>query len=275
VLRTLFGAVYNMINKLAPVISVVAQLFASVLSAAIITLTPIIQGIINHFTGIINILSGVIDFVVNAFTGNWTAAWNNIRDVFSGIFTSFADIAKAPLNAIIGLINSSINGINGLTGVINKIPGVEISEIPQIPYLAKGATVSSPTLAMIGEGKVPETVVPHNNSPRSRALLQDAAKGVGVPLAGNMSGTPAVNKILNALSYFADKFPAITRKPKPSSNEPGDNGNGGGNTFNLYFNPTIYANDKEGVKEVLDEEFEKFKRYMKQLRDEEGREVFG
>lgn len=275
VLRTLFGAVYSMINKLAPVISVVAQLFASVLSAAIITLTPIIQGIINHFTGIINILSGVIDFVVNAFTGNWTAAWNNIRDVFSGIFTSFADIAKAPLNAIIGLINSSINGINGLTGVINKIPGVEISEIPQIPYLAKGATVSSPTLAMIGEGKVPETVVPHNNTPRSRALLQDAAKGVGVPLAGKMSGTPAVNKILNALSYFADRFPAITRKPKPSGNEPDGIGNHGGNTYQFYFSPTVYANDKKGVREVLDDEFEKFKRYVKQLRDEEGREVFG
>ncbi len=273
VLQKLFGAIFSIIRALAPVISIVVQIFAVELLAAIKTLLPVVQGIIDHFINIIDVLTNVINFVVNIFTGNWSAAWENVKNIFAGIFKGFSDIAKAPLNWVIALINQAINGINGLTGIINKIPGVEIGEIPQIPYLAKGATVTSPTLAMIGEGKVPETVVPHNNTPRSRELLQEAARGVGLPIADKMSSLPIANKILNGLSYFADKFTKTQKNHKTIGND-SDTVTGPGKTYHIYFSPRINTKDAKGVKEVLDDEFEKFKQFVKQLRDEEGREVF-
>lgn len=270
-LQKLFSAVFSLIRDLAPVINVAAQLFSAVLGAAINTLTPIIQGIIGHFTNIINILAEITKFVVNVFTGNWSAAWENVNNIFAGIFTGIVNIAKSPLNLVIGLVNTAINGINGLTGVINKIPGVKIGKIPNIPYLAKGATVTSPTVAMIGEGKVPETVVPHNNTPRSRALLAEAARGVGVG-AGDTSFLPFVDRIMKALSYFTEK-----RSGRPKNDTSGstvETVNHGGNTYNFYFSPVVNTKDAKGVKEVLEDEYEKFKSWVKQLRDEEDREVF-
>lgn len=270
-LKTLFTSIFGVIKSLAPVISVVAQVLSSVLGAAITTLTPIIQGIIDHFTIIMDTLSAVIDFVVNIFTGNWSAAWENVKSIFSGIFEGLSDVIKAPLNLVIGLINAAINGINGLTDVINAIPGVDIGEIPQIPYLAKGATVTKPTLAMIGEGKVPETVVPHNKSPRSLALLNEAARGVGAS-GTDFSYLPAVDMINSALSYFAEKF-LPKSKPGPSTGDV-QTVNNTGKTINVYYQPNVTAKDSAGVKEVLEDEFEKFKAFFKRLMDEEEREEF-
>jgi phage-related protein len=268
----LFNSVFSVIQSLAPVLSVLAQIISAVLGNAIKTLIPIIQGILGHFTNIMNTLKAIIDFVVNVFTGNWEGAWENVKSIFAGIFTGLSDIVKAPLNLVIGLVNMAIGGINGLTSVINKIPGVDIGEIPQIPYLAKGATVSAPTLAMIGEGKVPETVVPHNNTKRSRALLTEAARGVGM----KTSETPMlsiVNSINRSLSYFASYISGINKnKPVPGDGDTTNNSNS--KTYNFYYSPVVNAKDASGVKEVLEDEFEKFKAFVKQLKDEEGREVF-
>jgi phage-related protein len=272
VLMTLFDAVFSVIQSLAPVISVVAQVLSAILGAAIKTLIPIIQGIIGYFSNLIDTWSSIIDFVVNVFTGNWSSAWQNIKDIFSGIFRGFVDVAKAPLNLIIGLINSAINNINGLTSVINKIPGVDIGEIPQIPYLAKGATVSAPTLAMIGEGKVPETVVPHNNTKRSRALLAEAARGVGVK-TGDSPMLSVINNINRSLSYFASYISGIN-KNKPVTGDGDTTNSSNSKVYNYYYSPVVNAKDASGVKEVLEDEFEKFKAFVKQLKDEEEREVF-
>ena len=76
--------------------------------------------------------------------------------------------------------------------------------------LAKGATVNNPTLAMIGEAG-PETVVPHNNKPRSRALLAQAAAGVGVTGGGDtyISFSPVIHggdNIKQQISEAEDEF---------------------------------------------------------------------
>lgn len=272
-LKSLFTAIFGVIKSLTPIIAILARVIAVDFMTGMKVIGPILTFVIEKITGVMNILSSVINFIVNIFTGNWSAAWQNVKDIFSGIFNTFGDIAKVPLNMVIGLINTAIDGINGLTDIINHIPGVKIGKIPQIPYLAKGATVTGPTLAMIGEGKVPETVVPHNNAPRSRALLQEAARGVGIPITDSMSGIPVINRILSGLSYFADKYTQKPRNPKPSCDN-SDSVSSRGNTYQFNFSPTVYANDKEGVKEVLEDKFEEFKRFVKQLRDEEGREVF-
>lgn len=75
---------------------------------------------------------------------------------------------KAPLNAVIGLINSAISGLNRIyVDIPSWVPGFGGKtfglSIPKIPYLAKGGIIDSPTLAMVGEaGK--EAVVPLENN---------------------------------------------------------------------------------------------------------------
>lgn len=113
------------------------------------------------------ILDGVIDFVRGVFTGDWERAWNGVKQIFAGIFDGLAMILKAPLNAVIGLINGAISGINWVIKSVNKIPGVgDIPTIGKIAYLAKGGVLTQGS-AIVGEAG-PELLTMSGN----RAIVQ-------------------------------------------------------------------------------------------------------
>lgn len=131
------------------------------------------QFIVDVFSGIGQWFSdrfmAVRDGIVNAFNSIKRAVgnvWEWIRGVFGTIGEVAATIIKAPVNAIIGFAQNTINGfiraINGAVDAINKIPGVDIGKLGEIniPKLANGGIVTSPTLALIGEGRESEAVIP-------------------------------------------------------------------------------------------------------------------
>lgn len=137
--------------------------------------------------------NGVIDFISNAFAGNWSGAWQNIIQIFTGIFGSIGAIAKAPLNAVISLINTAIGGINSLSlDIPDWVPLVGGQHfglsIPQLPMLAKGGITNGVSIA--GEAG-PESVIPlKRNNPRSISLLEKTASIVNPNNSGNNGNAP-------------------------------------------------------------------------------------
>jgi hypothetical protein len=81
-------------------------------------------------------------------------------------------IADGILGTIKGMVNAVISGLNFFIRALNSIgftvpdwiPGLGgkhwSPNVAQIPFLAEGGVISSPTLAMVGEGKHKEAVVP-------------------------------------------------------------------------------------------------------------------
>ena len=128
-----------------------------------------------------SIFSGIIDFIRGVFTGDWRRAWDGVKQIFSGVFNALLTIAKAPLNAIIGVINGLISGVNliidGLNKINIKIPdwvpvlggknfGFNLSHLGKIAYLAQGGILSSGS-AIVGE-RGPELLSMSNG----RAVVQ-------------------------------------------------------------------------------------------------------
>jgi phage-related minor tail protein len=113
------------------------------------------------FSSVQQIFGGVIDFIAGIFTGNWERAWQGVLNVFGGIFNGLSAYVKSPLNTIIGMVNAVISGINGLKfpSWVPGVGGLGIS-IPKIPFLANGAYITKPTVAMVGEGNDNEIVAP-------------------------------------------------------------------------------------------------------------------
>ncbi len=152
-------------NAIQPTISWLTEklmpVFTAVFSAIVNTIKiagNTIGTVVDSITGI---FKGIIDFITGVFTGNWEKAWNGIKDIFKNIVSGLGGIIKAPINAIIGIINGFIDGINKVQ-VPDWVPGVggKGINIPHIPQLAKGGIVDKATLAMIGEGKSAEAVIP-------------------------------------------------------------------------------------------------------------------
>jgi hypothetical protein len=72
----------------------------------------------------------------------------------AGIYKAIFNGIASGWNNTIGKLSFTIPNIPGLPGRGTKI------EVPKIPMLAQGGIVTSPTLALIGEGRGPEAVIP-------------------------------------------------------------------------------------------------------------------
>ena len=117
------------------------------------------------FSGVEKTFSGIVSFIKSVFAGDWKAAWTGIKDVFGGIFDTIGSIAKAPINAIIGLLNGLIDGMNwvirGINSISVEIPdwvpfvggsriGFNLGEIGKLAYLARGGVLEAGS-AIVGE----------------------------------------------------------------------------------------------------------------------------
>ncbi len=225
---TMLGALYQ--NVLMPIGTFLAGQMVANIQNILTVFTPVISGIITA-------LKGVLDFLTGVFTGDWNKAWEGIKTVFTGIWEAMKGVVKGVLNGIINGINKIIGGINGTIGAAGEVIGIK-AKIPLIPQaaFAKGGVVTSPTVAMVGEGGVPETIIPHTNTAESRRLLANAARSI----LGN--GTTI------------------------------QGGSNDSRTFNITYSPTIYG---AGLTENnLQDNFEEFKRFMSRYLAEDGREVY-
>lgn len=174
---------------LGPAFQVTGLALINGLESAVQIAAPIIENIIGIFTGLLNFITGV-------FTGNWELAWQGVCDVFGNLFGGLANIAKVPINAVIGAINSVVGAINScgftIPDWVPVVGGKSFSiNLPEIPMLAAGGIAVAPTLAEIGEGGEPEAVLPLS---KLAALLDEwtqRPERTGAGSAGSMGPVPS------------------------------------------------------------------------------------
>lgn len=133
------------LRPLQPIIQVLAQLFTGVLGGAMQSIQPIISAVQSIFQGLMNFITGV-------FTGNWSQAWSGVVQTLGGIFEGIIAVVKAPINAVIGLINGAIGALNKISVKIpDWVPGVGGQNfgvnIPTISYLATGGFTDGISIA--------------------------------------------------------------------------------------------------------------------------------
>lgn len=174
----------NMI--LPPLISLISKIISVAivpLQAALEMLASIIGSVVTtafdnikvKIETVKTVFSNIIDFVKNVFYGNWSAAWENVKNIFisifdgfkervGNIFNGFIEVIKAPVNAVIKIINKLIEAVNSVSFEIpdwvpewgGKTFGLNLKPIQ---LLAKGTIVDEPTPAIVGEDGA-EAVIP-------------------------------------------------------------------------------------------------------------------
>ncbi|WP_446422951.1 phage tail tape measure protein [Enterococcus faecalis] len=139
----------------------------------------------DYVNAITRIFGGIIDFVTGVFTGDWSRAWQGVVDIFGGIFEGIAAVAKAPINAMITLINGFLGGLSNIK-IPKWVPGFggKKFSIAQIPYLAEGGHMINGQ-AIVGEAG-PELLTAKNGKTTVTPLSQDEkSKGISGALNGN------------------------------------------------------------------------------------------
>lgn len=132
-------------------------------------LAAIFQTYGNFISGLFNSikqwLSGIIEFISGVFTGDWTKAWEGVKDIFKGIWNGIITAVEYAINFIINGINLLISALNTIHfEVPDWVPliggrsfGISIPLVSQValPRLAQGAVIppNREFLAVLGDQK--------------------------------------------------------------------------------------------------------------------------
>lgn len=115
------------------------------------------QGIGNVMQFVKGVFDGLVTFITGVFSGNWSQAWEGVKQIFGNAFAALVELCKTPINAVIALINKAVDGINSLFGGGITIPdwvpeafggGKTFSlSLPHLPMLANGGFTNGTSIA--------------------------------------------------------------------------------------------------------------------------------
>lgn len=197
VFGAILGVIQGVFNWLASNWPLVLAILTGPIGIAVLLIT-------SHWDTIKGVIAGVIDFIKGAITGakDWIVARFNdvvsfvtglpgrIRSAASGMWDGIKEAFKTVVNTVIGWWNGLEFTLGPWTIGRVTIAGREIFGgatigpytfgVPDIPYLAGGGLITGPTIAMVGEGRQDEAVLPLPDGPRVLAGLAALADGTGM-----------------------------------------------------------------------------------------------
>lgn len=155
----------------------------SLIATGVIALIAVLAVAYKKFEGFRNIVDavfGAIKFYINNVT---IPLFMTLVNVFKTVFNGIAMVWNNTFGKLSFKIPSWVPGLGG-----------KGFDIPDIPMLADGGIVTSPTLAMIGEGRGPEAVIPLDR-------MSDFGMGGGTTVNINVNGGDP-NAVVQALRTY-------------------------------------------------------------------------
>lgn len=167
-------------------------------AAAQMTLTAYAQTALNNAMKANPI--GLIITGITLLVGAFMLLWNNcegFRNFWIGLWDGIKNAVTGGINGIITMLNWFIEKINTISigplpnwSILGEYAGAEIGfSIPKIPMLAKGGIATGPTLAMVGEGREDEAIMPLS---KLSSLMGDTG-GTSIVYSPNITVMPGAN----------------------------------------------------------------------------------
>ena len=198
-LLSIVDLVKNLVKRVIDVVRPAIQTIGDILQP----IYPLIVGIINSIVGVVR---GLVDILNGILTGDLTIVFKGFMKIIMGLVEAVINVGAGIVNSVISLIFGAINGIgrmiygfikgvvksvNAITGLLGlktfSYPSESLfvhKNIPQIVppafdyKFAEGGVVTGPTRALIGEAGRSEAVIPLDNSPQMKQLVNQIAEAV-------------------------------------------------------------------------------------------------
>lgn len=137
----------KLVQALTPVLAMVAETFGQILQAIapvvvsiaetlipiIEQLMPVVETVFNAIrdivSGVMQAVQGIIDTVMGVISGDWSRAWNGIKNIFSGIGNAISGLVRSAFNTVLNLVTSAMrslgtaikNGISNAVGFFKNL----------------------------------------------------------------------------------------------------------------------------------------------------------
>lgn len=198
-LMSIVELVGNVIKKVIDLVTPAIKTIGNILQP----IYPLIVGIINSIVGVVR---GLVDILNGILNGDLKQVFKGFMKVLLGIIEAVMNAGAAVVNSIISVIVGAINAIGrtvyrfvkGVIGAINSVTSLidlkpisypressfVVNKVPQIVppafdyKFAEGGVVTGPTRALIGEAGRSEAVIPLDNAPQMKQLVNQIAEAV-------------------------------------------------------------------------------------------------
>lgn len=271
---TLIGnAIQTILPVIENIVMVLVNVVATVAPPIIAAVSQIFANISNVVTSLQGVFDGLIQFITGVFTGNWTQAWEGVKQIFGNAFDALVELCKVPINAVIGVINGAVKGINSILGKVTTIPdwvpvvgGKSFSmQLPTIPMLAKGGFTDGVSIA--GEAGT-EAVISFDPSVRSANIAnwQKAGQMLGVdPVqAASVAGAGSLTTERVEVADIGGGSPA-----------PGGTTAVGGGSFTFSPNITIQGNaDYSVMMNAMTDAKDQFEQWFNEMMRKQQRTAY-
>ena len=198
-LLSIVDLVKNLVKSVIDIVSPAIQTIGDILQP----IYPLIVGIINSIVGVVR---GLVDILNGILTGDLTRVFKGFMKIIMGLVEAVMNVGAGIVNSVISLIFGAINSIGRMIygfikGVVKSVNAITSllglktfsypseslfvhKNIPQIVppafdyKFADGGVVTGPTRALIGETGRSEAVIPLDNSPQMKQLVNQIAEAV-------------------------------------------------------------------------------------------------
>ncbi|PFC67860.1 tape measure protein [Bacillus cereus] len=240
ILSPVFSKISSFIeNVLLPAFKFVFSVIGSVVSDAFDGIKVVWDTVLKP------ILNGIIDFISGAFSGNWDKAWKGIVEIFDGVFNGIELAAKAPINAVISMINALIEGINSID-MPDWVPfvGGGKTHIPTIPMLATGGHVLGDGSFIAGEAG-PElftkrgnrvSVTPLSSNEKSLGITGTMSRLIGDMSYSMASSMKELSGLKSVMSNVYGSMASSTQAMSQSASQSSADGNSNNSNGNISYN---------------------------------------
>lgn len=199
IIQNVFPIIVAIIQAAVPMIAMhiqgIAMIFTNVVVPAVSAFLQIVQYVFPYvqmaIQNAIALITGILQAGMALLRGDWDGAWNAIlstaQTIMNNIISFFSGINLYDVG--ISIVNGLINGIKSMGGTVlgaigNLVPGplkgAANKLLGALPGFAEGGVVGNPTLAWIGEGGDTESIIPWNNSQRSKDLWLQTGQALGM-----------------------------------------------------------------------------------------------
>jgi hypothetical protein len=131
-----------------------------------------------------------------------------LKPIWDGIIT----VIKGGVNILLAVINTLNRGVNNMSriSVPDWVPGIGGRSwggfnLPEVPYLAAGGVTTGPAMAVIGEGRYQEAVLPLSRDTYKQIAAGIASNGGGRSGGGSAAGSATnTTTITVAVNYYGN-----------------------------------------------------------------------
>lgn len=236
VFKSVMEAIGVAVNVLAPILQMLWKFIGPVV---VTTLQGLWDGIVGVIRGALNIIQGIAEVFIGVFTGDWSRAWEGVKQIFSGIWDAIVGAIKVYLyGTIVGILRGGVakllslwrSGWNGIksafTAVVNFIKGGVTGWVNGIRSTISGGVEAVKRLWSNGWSGLKRTVtdtargigdvvkgIPGNIKSFFKNLPKDLLQIGKDVVQGLVNGLKSgLDKVLAAAGALVDKIPGPIRK---------------------------------------------------------------